>query len=264
MIAATRWSPRCSPRSLPVHPRPGRGLRRQLDRHDHHRRRRHHRRQRVGLGVGRAGDAGGRGLDRRGPGRRRAHARRVDSLWATDEEILVLDTQVPIIRVYDHDGTFLRNIGRGGQGPGEYARPFSIGADAAGRLFVADPGNGRISLYSIDGQYLEGWTVGSLWCCVTPMVVTAEGVPYLEVIDPETYAGPDGPIPCGPTGPLARMARCFWPRISRSRITGSASATGGRWRSSRPPSPGCWQRTAPSSPGPRTSTASRCAVPTAA
>ena len=133
---------------------------------------------------------------------------RVDSLWATDEEILVLDTQVPIIRVYDYDGTFLRNIGRGGQGPGEYARPFSIGADAAGRLFVADPGNGRISLYSIDGQYLEGWTVGSLWCCVTPMVVTAEGVPYLEVIDPETYAGPDGPYsmraygPAGPHGPL--------------------------------------------------------------
>ena len=129
---------------------------------------------------------------------------RVDSLWATDEEIFVLDRQVPIIRVYNYDGIFVRNIGQGGQGPGEYSRPFSIGVDAGGRLFVADAGNGRISLYSMDGEYLEGWTVGRVWCCGIPMVVTGEGIPYLHVIDPDTFTGPEDQYSMQAYGPEGR------------------------------------------------------------
>ena len=70
-------------------------------------------------------------------------------------EIYVLDRQVPVIRLYDPDGTFIRNIGREGGGPGEYKSPGAIAVLPDDRLVVRDPGNGRISIFSAEGEYLE-------------------------------------------------------------------------------------------------------------
>jgi len=69
--------------------------------------------------------------------------------------IHMLDAQVPVIRSYGPDGIYLRDIGREGGGPGEYKRPGSIAILPDGRLAVRDPGNGRIALFSPDGNYLE-------------------------------------------------------------------------------------------------------------
>ncbi len=80
-------------------------------------------------------------------------------LWATDEEIYVVDSQVPTVRVYDHDGTHLRDIGRRGQGPGEYLRPSGLVVDAQGRIYVRDgSGNNRINVFAPDGNTLDTWT----------------------------------------------------------------------------------------------------------
>lgn len=136
---------------------------------------------------------------------------RIESIWATASEILVLDTQVPAIRVFDYDGSFLRNIGAAGQGPGEYSMPFSIGGDPKGRLVVADAGNGRISFFELDGTLANSWSVGRLWCCVVPMVVATDGVPYLQVVDPEAGYESPGEFsmrahgPSGAYGPWFRM-----------------------------------------------------------
>lgn len=43
-----------------------------------------------------------------------------DIAIGTNGEIIVADGQVPVVRMYDKDGTFVRNIGREGRGPGEY------------------------------------------------------------------------------------------------------------------------------------------------
>ena len=71
--------------------------------------------------------------------------------------VYVLDRQVPSLRAYASDGTFLRDIGRHGSGPGEYRRPDGITTLPDGRLLLRDPGNGRISVFGADGTYRGQW-----------------------------------------------------------------------------------------------------------
>ena len=61
---------------------------------------------------------------------------RVTGLWATDDETYVVDASIPAVRVYDAAGLHLRDIGRQGQGPGEYQRPFRVAVAVDGRVFV--------------------------------------------------------------------------------------------------------------------------------
>lgn len=69
--------------------------------------------------------------------------------------IYVLDRQVPVIRAYAPDGSFIANVGREGGGPGEYNSPGAIAVLPDDRLMVRDPQNGRVTLYGPDGTYLE-------------------------------------------------------------------------------------------------------------
>lgn len=50
--------------------------------------------------------------------------------------IYLLDRQVPVIRMYGSDGTFVRNVGREGGGPGEYKSPGAIAVLPDDRLIV--------------------------------------------------------------------------------------------------------------------------------
>ncbi|MFC1639743.1 6-bladed beta-propeller, partial [Gemmatimonadota bacterium] len=70
-------------------------------------------------------------------------------------EIYVLDRQVPVIRMYGPDGSFIRNVGHEGGGPGEYKSPGAIAVLPDNRLIVRDPGNGRVSIYSTEGEYSD-------------------------------------------------------------------------------------------------------------
>jgi len=55
------------------------------------------------------------------------------------------------IRRFDATGTFVRNVGRKGAGPGEYAycSDLALGPDSS--LAVSDPPNGRIAFFEADG-----------------------------------------------------------------------------------------------------------------
>jgi hypothetical protein len=75
----------------------------------------------------------------------------------TEGNILVLDAQVPVLRMYGPDGTHVRDIGRGGSGPGEYASPDGFGLLPDGRILVRDPPNGRISVFAESGASLGQW-----------------------------------------------------------------------------------------------------------
>lgn len=74
-----------------------------------------------------------------------------------DGTILVLDAQVPVLRAYSPDGSFLRDIGRDGSGPGEYASPDGMGLLPDDRILVRDPPNSRITVFDASGEYLEQW-----------------------------------------------------------------------------------------------------------
>jgi hypothetical protein len=64
------------------------------------------------------------------------------------------------IKVFDEDGRFLREIGRKGQGPGEFTRIFFLGFGPDGRLLVTDYQNRRTSFFGPEGDFLGSyqWT----------------------------------------------------------------------------------------------------------
>lgn len=70
----------------------------------------------------------------------------------TDGSIYVRQSQPVSIRQYDRDGTFVRDIGGEGQGPGEYQYP-EIEVLGDGRVAVLDLRSNRLSLFGLDGEY---------------------------------------------------------------------------------------------------------------
>ena len=75
--------------------------------------------------------------------------------------IYVADGQVPIIRSYDAQGRFVRNIGRKGGGPGEYNAIGGMRTMRDGRLAVWDNRNQRITVYTSEGTLIGSHRVVS-------------------------------------------------------------------------------------------------------
>ena len=74
---------------------------------------------------------------------------------AVDDEgaIYALDQRKPRVDVFSSSGTFLRSIGRKGQGPGEFQTPFFISLSPAGELMVG--GMDRRSYFDRSGVFLR-------------------------------------------------------------------------------------------------------------
>jgi len=74
--------------------------------------------------------------------------------------IYVADTGNHRVQVFDTAGRFLFKFGRGGgdgswgRADGEFFGPYGIAADAMGRIYVADTGNGRIQVFDATGGFL--------------------------------------------------------------------------------------------------------------
>lgn len=82
----------------------------------------------------------------------------IAGVWSTDDRIYVLDHQIPVVRVYDATGAHLLDIGRGGEGPGEFNRPGGLVVDPDGRVLVSDEERHRVNVYSPDGRHVDTWT----------------------------------------------------------------------------------------------------------
>lgn len=72
-----------------------------------------------------------------------------------DGSIYVVDGQGPRLRLYSPDGRYLRDIGRTGEGPGEYRSIMGIGITPDGLLAVYDVRLRRISLFDRNGDYMR-------------------------------------------------------------------------------------------------------------
>jgi len=66
----------------------------------------------------------------------------------------VLDSQADEVRVFTPDGGHLRTLGGSGNGPGELSGPFGLGIDGSERIWVADSGNRRYTLWDSAGSLL--------------------------------------------------------------------------------------------------------------
>jgi hypothetical protein len=76
---------------------------------------------------------------------------------AVDEQgnIYAIDSREAVVRVFDHQGMYVRTIGRKGQGPGETQYPVFVQATPQGELAVYDYSVARMLFYSLDGTYLR-------------------------------------------------------------------------------------------------------------
>jgi hypothetical protein len=102
----------------------------------------------------------------------------VGAVWATDDEIYVVDRQVPALRVYDMGGRHLRDIGAEGSGPGEFRRPDSLAIGPQGRIYVRDYDNDRIMVFSPDGEEAGTLPLAGNFRTSTGIVMTVAGVLY--------------------------------------------------------------------------------------
>jgi len=58
--------------------------------------------------------------------------------------------QSKAVFIFGPDGQFVKELGRQGQGPGEYSTPVSLALNRTGDLFVVDYLNNRINIYGAD------------------------------------------------------------------------------------------------------------------
>lgn len=77
-----------------------------------------------------------------------------------DGTIYIVDGQVPELRAYDANGTYLRTMAGPGEGPGELNSPGGgLAVLTDGRVVVRDPGNQRLQVFSADGSETDAWPV---------------------------------------------------------------------------------------------------------
>lgn len=72
-----------------------------------------------------------------------------------DGTIFILDGDAMEVRVFDAEGSYLRTLGRAGEGPGEFSQPWGLEVDGAGRIWVVDIGNQRYSIWSPGGRLVD-------------------------------------------------------------------------------------------------------------
>ena len=101
-----------------------------------------------------------------------------------DGTIWVADALAATIRRFTADGTHLGDVGRKGEGPGEFIGGMNIGIKriSEGRMAVFDANARRVSFFAPDGTYLSSWAAPVF--CITsrdpPLVAAVEGPLYLR------------------------------------------------------------------------------------
>ncbi len=97
--------------------------------------------------------------------------------------IWVYDQQVPALRQYGPDGSFIATIGRAGGGPGEYKQSDGgMAVLADGRVVLRDPGNARFNVYNPDGSYSAVWPGRGGFFTGDPLVRDTTGAIWTTVI----------------------------------------------------------------------------------
>lgn len=106
---------------------------------------------------------------------------------APDGSIYAMDTQVPALRKYAADGTYVATFGRAGEGPGEYRGPDGgLAVLPDGRVVLRDPRNARLQVYSPTGDALDTWPIRGNFNTSNPLVVDTAGRVYTQILlDPE-------------------------------------------------------------------------------
>ncbi len=104
-----------------------------------------------------------------------------------DGNMYVYDRQVPVLRMYAPDGTYVTDLGREGGGPGEYKQADGgLAVMPDGRIALRDPGNARIQFFHPTGEPAGSIRIRGGFFTSSPMVVDSRGSLYTQIlVDPE-------------------------------------------------------------------------------
>jgi hypothetical protein len=98
-----------------------------------------------------------------------------------DESVYIGDGQIPAIRQYGKDGTWIRDIGRQGQGPGEYNLISGLKMLGDGHLSLLDQRNGRVTHYR-NGEYSTSFLSLSGLHSADLFAVDTSGASYVKTV----------------------------------------------------------------------------------
>lgn len=88
------------------------------------------------------------------------------TIWVLDGDGTVTGGQTPLLRQYDSEGRFLRQVGGEGSGPGEYRAPSGLALLPDGRVALRDfTLADRLTLFLPDGSFDVTWPIpdGLFW-----------------------------------------------------------------------------------------------------
>ena len=110
--------------------------------------------------------------------------------------VYVFDGQVPALRYYDASGVYVRTLGGGGSGPGEYGGDIMGLTVRAGdgRVVLRDVRNARLNLYNPDGSHYASWPVASGLFTARAMTRDTADHLYLKILTGPIVQGEDWPI----------------------------------------------------------------------
>ncbi len=99
----------------------------------------------------------------------------ISFLYADDERTYLVQPGIPAVRLYDHAGAYVGDLGRPGQGPGEHAVPVMAAGSADGHSFVYDNALNRTNVYDARGEPVDTWSFQNAACCAWPLAVSPGG-----------------------------------------------------------------------------------------
>ena len=102
-------------------------------------------------------------------------------LPAPHGDVYVWDGQANVLRRYDSTGTFVRQVGRKGGGPGEYDMPIGMDALPDGRLAIWDARHQRVNVYDSTGTFVGSWRAATNYFMQHALRVDSAGRINLQI-----------------------------------------------------------------------------------
>jgi len=85
--------------------------------------------------------------------------KRPSGITIAGDNLVVADSQLHSVFVFDLQGRLRSRFGRRGTGDGEFNYPTHVSTDGHGRLFVTDSLNCRVQIFGVDGKFIS--SIGS-------------------------------------------------------------------------------------------------------
>lgn len=87
----------------------------------------------------------------------------VNGIEVSDKYIYVLDTKMVKVKIYDLKGKFVRDIGKKGEGPGEFMIPSSFCLSANNNIYIYDMMRRRMTIFNSNGDYKRDFLMGEIF-----------------------------------------------------------------------------------------------------